>query len=274
MKNSSEFYIIDLFKKVLSGGNVSDGDQKRVFDALEKEIKERPFKVAVIGQAGVGKSTTLNSVFGLDHYTSSVSEGTTDIIEEVFEIRDGFKLAVYDMPGLNVSVKKDLIYEEKYKKILPGCDVVIYIINAHSRDIGEDCRILKNVVIPICKDNNILKNLVIAVNKIDTVGEPQNEEPYPVELQWDEEENKPTPQLAKLIEEKLHIINVALVKAHIIDNSENVNANQFVIYSAMYNFNLRDFFMAILNTERGWIWATTVGIENIGKWSDKRLNLS
>lgn len=274
MKNSSEFYIIDLFKKVLSGGNVSDGDQKRVFDALEKEIKERPFKVAVIGQAGVGKSTTLNSVFGLDHYTSSVSEGTTDIIEEVFEIRDGFKLAVYDMPGLNVSVKKDLIYEEKYKKILPGCDVVIYIINAHSRDIGEDCRILKNVVIPICKDNNILKNLVIAVNKIDTVGETQNEEPYPVELQWDEEENKPTPQLAKLIEEKLHIINVALVKAHIIDNSENVNANQFVIYSAMYNFNLRDFFMAILNTERGWIWATTVGIENIGKWSDKRLNLS
>lgn len=274
MKNSSEFYIIDLFKKVLSGGNVSDGDQKRVFDALEKEIKERPFKVAVIGQAGVGKSTTLNSVFGLDHYTSSVSEGTTDIIEEVFEIRDGFKLAVYDMPGLNVSVKKDLIYEEKYKKILPGCDVVIYIINAHSRDIGEDCRILKNVVIPICKDNNILKNLVIAVNKIDTVGEPQNEEPYPVELQWDEEENKPTPQLAKLIEEKLHIINVALVKAHIIDNSENVNANQFVIYSAMYNFNLRDFFMAILNTERGWIWATTVGIENIGKWSDKRLNIS
>lgn len=274
MKKSSEFYVIDLFKKVLSGGNVSDSDQKRVFNALEKEIKERPFKVAVIGQAGVGKSTTLNSVFGLDHYTSSVSEGTTDIIEEVFEIRDGFKLAVYDMPGLNVSVKKDLIYEEKYKKILPGCDVVIYIINAHSRDIGEDCRILKNVVIPICKDNNILKNLVIAVNKIDTVGEPQNEEPYPMELQWDEEENKPTPQLASLIEEKLHIISIALVKAHIIDNSENVNTNQLVIYSAMYNFNLRDFFMAILNTERGWIWATTVGIENIGKWSDKRLNFS
>lgn len=274
MSNSSEFYIYDLFKKVLSGGNIPIDDQRRVFAALEKEIKERPFKVAVIGQAGVGKSTTLNSVFGLDHYTSSVSEGTTDIIEEVFEIKEGFKLAVYDMPGLNVSVKKDLIYEEKYKEILPGCDVVIYIINAHSRDIGEDCRILKNVVIPICKDNNILRNLVIAVNKIDTVGEPQNEEPYPVELQWDEEENRPTPQLAALIEEKLHIINVALVKAHIIDNSENVNKDQFVIYSAMYNFNLRDFFMAILNTERGWIWATTVGIENIGKWSDKRLNLS
>lgn len=274
MNKSSEFPIIDIFRKILSGGNVSDGDQKRVFDALEKEIKERPFKVAVIGQAGVGKSTTLNSVFGLDHYTSSVSEGTTDIIEEVFEIRDGFRLAVYDMPGLNVSVKKDLIYEEKYKEILPGCDVVIYIINAHSRDIGEDCRILKNVVIPICKDNNILKNLVIAVNKIDTVGEPQNEEPYPVELQWDEEENKPTPELAALIVDKLHTISVALVKADIIDDSENVNSNQFVIYSAMYNFNLRDFFMAILNTERGWIWATTVGIENIGKWSDKRLNLS
>lgn len=43
-------------------GNVSETDKKTVNDALNKELLEKPFRVAVIGQSGVGKSTTLNAV--------------------------------------------------------------------------------------------------------------------------------------------------------------------------------------------------------------------
>ena len=45
-------------EKVLSailGNKVSSEEKKKVMDALNSEITERPFRVAVIGQYGVGK---------------------------------------------------------------------------------------------------------------------------------------------------------------------------------------------------------------------------
>lgn len=235
-----------------------------------QEITERPFRVAVIGRSGVGKTTTLNSVFGLNRYTSRIAEGTTDVEEEIFDVRDGFKLSIFDMPGLGNDIDKDVQYEKLYEKILPGCDVIVYIINGRSREVGEDCDILKNVVIRICQKNNILRNLVLAVNKIDSIGETVDKNDP--DLRWNKVENRPTEKLAKAIEDRLTNINRALVKEKIFGEN-GISIDNLVYYSAVYNFNLREFFLAILKTERGWIWASTVGFENIGKWSDKRMNL-
>ena len=133
-----KFAIERLIDTIMGKGGVSETDKKKVMDAINDEITERPFRVSVIGQAGVGKSTTLNAVFGLKYYTSDVAEGTTDIEEKKFQMRDGFNLSIYDMPGLGYDIAKDMEYEKMYKKILPDCDVIVYIINAHSKDIGED----------------------------------------------------------------------------------------------------------------------------------------
>ena len=169
-EQKGKFLINDIFDKIFEKANLSREEQAEVNDALNKELIEKPFKVAVIGQSGVGKSTTLNAVFGLRNYTSSLLEGTTDIIEEVFPLRDGFKLSIFDMPGLNNDEEKDIQYAKLYEMILPGCDVIVYIINAHSRDFGEDCRILKEIVLPICNSNAIKANLLIDGTKIDTIG--------------------------------------------------------------------------------------------------------
>ena len=51
------FMIQKLFATILSKSNVSKKDKDEVFGKLDEEITGRPFKVAVIGQAGVGKSS-------------------------------------------------------------------------------------------------------------------------------------------------------------------------------------------------------------------------
>ena len=111
------FMIQKLFAAIFKKANISKKDQDEVFGKLENEITGRPFKVAIIGQSGVGKSSTLNAVFGLTLPVSDIEEGTTEIIEKIFPMRDGFNLSIYDMPGLLQSRKRDKVYEEMYREI-------------------------------------------------------------------------------------------------------------------------------------------------------------
>lgn len=269
-KKDAKFLVNELLDKILEKGNVSEDEKKEVTKKIEEEIIERPFRVAVIGQSGVGKSTTLNAVFGLSNYTSSLAEGTSEIVEKVYPMRDGFNLSLYDMPGLNNDVDKDAKYEEMYKQILPGCDVIVYVVNSHSRDFGEDCRILKEVVLPICSNNQLKDNLILAFNKIDTIGE--NINPNDPELKWDIVENKPTEKLKKAIKVKLGDITDKLLDEDLIGTAEGLQPHQVVFYSAVFNYNLKDFLMAIAKAgKRGWIWPATVGFEKIGKWSDAKI---
>lgn len=264
-------FAIEKMMAVILGGKVSDNEKQQVLDALNKEITEKPFRVAVIGQSGVGKSTTLNSVFGLRNYTSDVAEGTTDIEEKRFDMRDGFSLSIYDMPGLGYDMDKDAEYEKMYASILPKCDVIVYIINAHSKDIGEDCRILRDIVLPTCNSNHIKENLILAFNKIDTIGEMQD--PNDPELRWNVRENLPTEKLKKAIRVKLSDLTDKLIDEKLIGEKDSIEAQQVVFYSAIYNYNLSDFLLAITKAgKRGWIWSGTVGFERIGKWSEKKLN--
>lgn len=271
-ENREERFLIDkIFDKIFQMGNVSTEDQETVNRTLNKELLEKPFKVAIIGQAGVGKSTTLNAVFGLGNYTSNLAEGTKEVVEKIYPMRNGFNLSIYDMPGLNNDIVKDIEYEKLYKQILPGCDVIVYVINAHSRDFGEDCRILKEIVLPICNENKIRENLILAINKIDTIGERIN--PCDPELKWNAFENKPTEKLKTAIKIKLGDIIDKLINENLIGTNESLEKHQVVFYSAVFNYNLRDFVLAITKAgKRGWIWPATVGLERVGQWSDAKLS--
>jgi len=260
------FLIQKLFAMIFSKAKVSDEDKHSVQAKLQEEITGKPFRVAVIGQAGVGKSSTLNHVFGLNLPTSDIEEGTTEIIEKIFPMRDGFNLSIYDMPGLLQSRKKDRVYEEMYKEILPQCDVIVYIIKANTRNIGDDCKILKEIVLPICNENSIKDNLIIAVNKVDIIGE--SIDPNDPELMWDPFENKPSAKLYECIKKKRIDIYTKLIDENLVlMNSESaLKPEQVVFYSATYNYNLREFLMAITNAgKRGFIWTATVGFEQLAK---------
>lgn len=258
------FMIQKLFDVILS--NVSEDERGEVLDELGKEITGRPFRVAIIGQSGVGKSSTLNAVFGLNLPVSDIAEGTTEIIEKIFPMRDGFKLSIYDMPGLLQSRKKDKIYEDMYKEILPKCDVIVYIIKANTRNIGDDCRILKDVVLPICNQNSIKDNLIIAVNKVDTIG--QTIDPDDPELMWDPISNVPSDKLFECIKKKrIDIFTKLIDEGLVIMNTESaLDPSQVVFYSATYEYNLGEFIKTITKAgKRGWIWTACIGYDQMQK---------
>ena len=265
------FMIQKLFATILSKSNVSKKDKDDVFGKLDEEITGRPFKVAVIGQAGVGKSSTLNAVFGLNLPVSDIAEGTTEIIEKIFPMRDGFNLSIYDMPGLLQSRKKDKVYEDMYKEILPQCDVIVYIIKANTRNIGDDCRILKEVVLPICNQSSIKDNLIIAVNKVDTIG--QTIDPNDPELAWDPIDNVPSEKLFECIKKKrMDIFSKLIDENLVLLNSESaLTPSQVVFYSAVYEYNLGEFLKAITNAgKRGWIWTACIGYDQMRSKFEKK----
>ncbi len=267
-----QFLLEKLFEKMMEAGKLSPEDKKILRDAINHEIREKNFKVAIIGQSGVGKTTTLNAIFGLNGYVHNIKEETKEVEEKTFPMEDGFKLAVYDMPGLNNDIDKDIEYEKLYQQILPDCDVIVYIINAHSKDFGEDCRILKNIILPICKNSidpnngkNKSDNIVLAVNKVDTIGE--SVDPNNPKLKWDILSNLPTPELQHCIQTRLNDIGDKLISENLV-GKDAIPDEKVVFYSAVFNYNLVAFLKAIADTPRGIFWAGTVGPERIGKWKN------
>lgn len=256
------FLIQNLFATIFKKSKVSRNDQEKVFGKLDEEITGRPFRVAIIGQSGVGKSSTLNAVFGLDLPTSDIEEGTTEIIEKIFPMRDGFNLSIYDMPGLLQNRRKDKEYEEMYREILPKCDVIVYIIKANTRNIGDDCRILKDIVLPICNESAVKDNLIIAVNKVDIIGE--SFDPGDPELVWNPATNVPSPKMLKCMQKKrLDIFEKLIGEGLVLSNSDSaVSPEQVVFYSAIWHYNLKNFLLAITRAgKRGFIWTSTIGYD-------------
>lgn len=251
--------------------NLSEEERKKIKAALDSELYKKPFRVAVIGQSGVGKSSIVNAMFGVSNYVSDVMEGTTDVVEQKFELLPNFTLSLFDMPGLNNDVKKDMYYEEVYRKILPKCDVILYVINSHSRDIGEDCRILKEVVLPICLNNKLTERLVVAFNKIDTIGE--SIDPTDPELKWNIFDNLPTEKLKDAILVKLNDFIDKLISENLIDDKSGVKKEMIVFCSALFNYNLQPLFNAICSAgDRGWIYAAVCGVSLVGKYESKVIN--
>ena len=134
-------------------------------------------------------------------------------------------------------------------------------------ELGIDIKILRDTVIPICKRTGNTKNIIIALNKIDAIGETFPAYKTNREFHWNRVENKPTPTLEKLIEERLMGIYRRLVKEDIF---ENINMKQSPAYSAVFAYNMQGVLMAILESERGWIFAGTVAEKVMAKWSEKR----
>lgn len=271
--SQNEFPIEVLIKKILSRAEVSEEDRKSVMDHLNTEIREKPFKVAIIGQGGVGKTSTIQSVFGVkpssNNKIRSVEEGTTDVEEKVYEIEDGFTLSIADMPGLRNDITKDAkIYIPLYRKILPDCDLIVYIIDSHAKELGVDVKILRDTVIPICKEAGKTKNIVIALNKIDAIGQSFPEYLTNKEYHWDRIENKPTTTLQGLIQDRIRDIGIRLIKENIFDD---IDVKQCPAYSAVYAYNLQAFLLAILESERGFVFAGTVADKVMARWSDKKL---
>jgi len=116
---------------------------------LEKELdkmKSKPISVAVLGQSGVGKSSTVNNLFGAKLKVSRTGEGTTEKNYEgyiEYELPDGSIIKVADLPGYGRMVRTDDKYKEMYIEALKGVDIILLIIQANDKAIVDDIEMVQ-----------------------------------------------------------------------------------------------------------------------------------
>ena len=132
-----------------------DAEQGAELKKAIKGKKEQPINVAIIGQSGVGKSTTVNNLFGATERVSRTGEGTNEKNFKGYKeyvLEDGSVMRVADLPGYGRSLSdtegdgkkslKDYIQDEKYKSLyineLKKCDIILLIIQANDKSIDDD----------------------------------------------------------------------------------------------------------------------------------------
>ena len=212
-------------------------------DKVQTELLDRAPVVAIIGKAGVGKTTTINNLFDVDDFVAEVlsfeqkghigdvRRGTTKAIRKRFDLKIGIGLDIIDLPGLGDDIRKDKEFEEIYRQILPQCDIILYVLKADNRTLGEDERILQNIVLPSCDK----KKIIIAVNQVDILGENEG-------LHWDTRINLPDERQEELIRMKQKDI------AAIFSEDLDVDAEKIVCYSAIKRYHLLELLHSIVKT--------------------------
>jgi predicted GTPase len=118
--------------------NILDPDDVRTIeDRFGTELR-RPPRVAVLGQAGVGKTTTVNALFSTAWRTSPVEVGTRDAQQQRVSLPSGGVIDILDLPGYGRSISDDARYEEIYRELIPACDLVLLVIQADRGDLADD----------------------------------------------------------------------------------------------------------------------------------------
>lgn len=119
---------------------VSQEDREKLQKVINDK-KSKPINVAIIGQSGVGKSTTVNNLFGAEEVVSRTTEGTTEKnfkSYKEYSLPDGSIMRVADLPGYGRGLKEDEKYKSMYINTLKGCDVILLVIQANDKAIADD----------------------------------------------------------------------------------------------------------------------------------------
>ncbi len=233
--------LLDRVKRVLGGLGISLSPAKTsaIADELSKKLKRAP-RIALLGETGVGKSSTLNALFNAGAPIDHIKPCTLETVEyTVVTEREGSHgpILVFDMPGMGQDLKSDELFKKEYAKILPTCDVALWILDARTRALSTAQASLEGVV---SSSMSGLSRLVVGVNKIDGM-EPGD---------WNIRSNRPSAQQQKNIKARAEDIKKRLCTAADLDES------RIIPYSAKKSYQLPHLLKALMDAcpkDRQWV---------------------
>lgn len=120
---------------------LSPEDLREVETKFSGEMRRAP-RVAVLGQSGVGKTTTVNAMFATDWGTNPVEVGTHAAQDALVPLPSGGSINIVDLPGYGRSISEDARYERIYREVIPECDLVLLVIQADRGDLADDMEMI------------------------------------------------------------------------------------------------------------------------------------
>lgn len=181
--------------------NFSQDQLREIRDRLRKT----KINVLLVGGTGVGKSSTIHSLFQTHGQESKATIGQSTK-PETMDVSDHElgNLIIWDTPGLGDSPEKD---EEHQKKIIdllnskddngqPLIDLVFLALDAGSRDFSSAFTLIKDVILPNLHHDD-RDRILVGLNQADQAMKGHY---------WNKAENKPETKLTERLDELVQTV--------------------------------------------------------------------
>ena len=171
-------------------------------------MKEQQINLMITGATGVGKSSTINALFGEEVAKVGTSVNPETMGIDKYELDN---LVIWDTPGLGDGKEADnrhskRIIDKLYEKDKNGnllIDLVLVILDGGSRDLGTSYELINNVIIPNLGENKE-NRILVAINQADVAMKGKY---------WNEEENAPEDELEEFLDRKVESVKKRIKEA-------------------------------------------------------------
>lgn len=226
-------------------------EKEQLSRLIQEAVKKTP-TIGLVGVSGVGKSSTINTMFKTNLPISHTKACTTEFRQIPLELRmnqgpaagQDVQLIVCDAPGLGEDVRKDPEYLDMYRRNLPECDMILWIMSARNRAIALDQRYLREF-------SDLSERIVFGISQVDLV-EPMNWKPgLPIpsreqEVHISEIVVDRSKRLSDILDRKVEIIPYSNSRGYNLETLftsllQSCAGNRSWIFGALKNFNYADF---------------------------------
>lgn len=188
----------DVVSNIEKDSSISEADKTKFLHNINR-LKNTKLNLMIVGGTGVGKSSTINALFGMEKAKIGTSSNPETMSIKSYELGN---VILWDSPGLGDGKEADerhakAIISKLAEKDSKGellIDMVLVILDGGSRDLGTSYELINHVIIPNLGDDK--GRLLVAINKADRATDDIDD--------WDRESNEPTPELIEFLDEKVN----------------------------------------------------------------------
>lgn len=157
-----------------------------------------PLTIVFFGKTGVGKSSTLNRLFGLNFKTDNSVACTkrpqiVDLARAEHPDLPHERVRVVDLPGIGETVRADRYYVRFYEEWVAQADSLVWVTQADTRAYTRDEIFLLKLA-PIFKPQ---MRLTVALNRVDNFAAEEGAAPF------DTVRREPSAHQLRLLPEKI-----------------------------------------------------------------------
>jgi hypothetical protein len=196
-----------------------------------------PLDILLVGATGVGKSSTLNALFGGE--IAKVGEGVDPETMKVVHYQLNDSLRIWDSPGLGDGLVSDKSHAKTIADNLCQTythddgqwgfiDLVLVILDGSSRDMGTTYRLLEQIILKNIQPERV----IIAINKADMAMSGRF---------WNKTTNHPEEKLLDFLKNKAVSTQKRLCEA------TSIKTKRPVYYSADKGYNISALMDSIIN---------------------------